>query len=231
MLPADTPHEAMRPDSRHAQINVRTRARAPVVLLAGFALFALAMGYLVATSLVARTALEFDPTPPSIADSASTSAPRASRATDTLTIDARDGRTWRFASLRSARVLAPGDTAGWDIAVRRHRIIANGTLADAGAMPFDDVSTLPTVEFVANTLGSDSSNTATNRWYRYGMLSHLLEPNGHTFVLRATDGRYVKFEVLSYYCRGLEAGCLTIRAASLATTAARSGSSTAPRIP
>ncbi|MEX2151810.1 MAG: hypothetical protein WD825_00630, partial [Gemmatimonadaceae bacterium] len=60
------------------------------------------------------------------------------------------------------------------------------------------------------------SNAAIGRWYRYSMLSHLLEPNGHLFAVRTGDGRDYKVQVLSYYCRGLDAGCLTVRYARLA---------------
>jgi hypothetical protein len=31
------------------------------------------------------------------------------------------------------------------------------------------------------------------------------------WALRTADGRYVKFEILGYYCPGAQPGCLTIR--------------------
>lgn len=187
------------------------RTRATAALVSGFTLFVAAMVYLVASSLGGRSAPEFDPTPPGRARLAG-----ASRDVDTLTIDARDARTWHFASLTAHAVLTPPDTAGWDLAVRRHRIIGGGLIADLGAIAFDSVTRSPRTGFVANHVERDTSNAAIGRWYRYSMLSHLLEPNGHLFAVRTRDGRDFKVQVLSYYCRGLDAGCLTVRYARLA---------------
>lgn len=187
------------------------RTRATAALVTAFTLFVAAMGYLVASSLSGRSAPEFDPTPPGRARLGG-----ASRDVDTLTIDARDASTWHFVTLTAHALLTPPDTTGWDLAVRRHRIIGSGLIADLGAIAFDSVTRAPRTGHVANHAGRDTSNPAIARWYRYSMLSHLLEPNGHLFAVRTTDGRDFKIEVLSYYCRGLEAGCLTIRYAPLA---------------
>jgi len=187
------------------------RTRATAALVTVFTLFVAAMGYLVASSLSGRSAPEFDPTPPGRARLGG-----ASRDVDTLTIDARDASTWHFVTLTAHALLTPPDTTGWDLAVRRHRIIGSGLIADLGAIAFDSVTRAPRTGHVANHAGRDTSNAAIARWYRYSMLSHLLEPNGHLFAVRTTDGRDFKVEVLSYYCRGLEAGCLTIRYAPLA---------------
>ncbi len=185
-------------------------ARATAALAAGFTLFVAAMWYLVASSLGGRSAPEFDPTPPGRARLGG-----ALREVDTLTIDARDARTWHFVTLTAQAVLVPPDTTGWDLAVRRHRIIGSGLIADLGVIAFDSVTRAPRTGHVANHAGRDTSNAAIERWYRYSMLSHLLEPNGHLYAVRTADGRDFKIQVLSYYCRGLEAGCLTIRYAPL----------------
>jgi hypothetical protein len=187
------------------------RTRATTALVIGFTLFAAAMVYLVASSLGGRSAPEFDPTPPGRARLGG-----ASRDVDTLTIDARDGHRWQFVTLTAHALLTPPDTTGWDLAVRRHRIIGSGLIADLGALAFESVTRAPRTGHVANDVGRDTSNAAIARWYRYSMLSHLLEPNGHLFAVRTTDGRDFKVQVLSYYCRGLDAGCLTIRYAPLA---------------
>ena len=44
----------------------------------------------------------------------------------------------------------------------------------------------------------------------------LLEAKAHVYALRTRQGRTWKVQVLSYYCPGLRAGCLTIRYAPLA---------------
>lgn len=49
------------------------------------------------------------------------------------------------------------------------------------------------------------------KWYSYGALSHLLEPAGRVFAIPTGGGKVARVEILSYYCPGLEAGCLTLR--------------------
>ena len=191
------------------------RSRATIVLTAGFVLFAAVMVYLVAASLGVRSAAEYQPTEPGLANRARDKALRLPGTIDTLTIDARDERAWRFVSLHHGAVLAAPDTVGWDLAVRRHHIIASGAIADLGDVAFETITKATNTGYVTSVMGRDSSNAAAHHWYRYGMLSHLLEPNGHVFAVRTTSGLHYKFEVLSYYCRGLEGGCLTIRLAPL----------------
>lgn len=188
------------------------RTRATVMLLAGFAIFTVAIVYLIASSLGARTAPVYDPTPAGRARSA-----LAVSGVDTLTIDARDAHAWAFVRLADGAVLSAPDTVGWDLGVRRHHIITTGAIADLGVAAFDSVTRAPRAGYVATRAGRDTSNAAINHWYAYGALSHLLKPNGHLYALQTREGRYFKMEVLSYYCRGLEGGCLTIRFAPVAS--------------
>ena len=194
------------------------RTRATTALVIGFTLFVAALVYLVASSLSGRSAPEFDPTPPGGGPGGRgrASLTGAARDADTITVDARDSRAWRFVSLTAQTVLVPPDTAGWDLAVRRHRIIVSGLIADLGAVAFESVTHAPRTGHVANTAGRDTINAAIARWYRYSMMSHLLEPNGHLYAVRTRDSADFKVQVLSYYCTGLEAGCLTVRFAALA---------------
>ena len=192
------------------------RTRATTALVIGFTLFVAALVFLVASSLSGRSAPEFDPTPPRGGGGGRARLAGAARAADTITIDARDSRTWHFVSLTAHAVLVPPDTAGWDLAVRRHRIIGSGLIADLGVAAFESVTHAPRTGHVANQAGRDTTNAAIARWYRYSMLSHLLEPNGHLYAVRTRDGADFKVQVLSYYCTGLEAGCLTVRFAALA---------------
>ena len=158
-------------------------------LLIGFAVFLVAMGYLVAASLTRRSAPVFAPT--------------VQARGDTLTVDASDANRWRYASLAQGRVLSGADTAGWDVAVRRYNLIANGDVVDLGEARYDAVVGLR---------GEPEANTSTvGKWYRYSLLTHLLEPTGHVYVVRTTTRRLFKLQILSYYCPGLTAGCMTIR--------------------
>ncbi|MFN2567313.1 MAG: HmuY family protein [Gemmatimonadaceae bacterium] len=169
------------------------RVKTPWPLAIGFAVFVVAMGYLVASSLTRRAAPTFAPT--------------LEARGDTLTVDATAADRWRYVSLTRGRVLSPPDTAGWEIAVRRYNLIANGDVVDLGPAAFD------TVRDVA--VASEANSSAISRWYRYSLLTHLLEPNDHVYVVRAGGGPLYKLQILSYYCPGLTAGCMTIRYAPL----------------
>ena len=182
--------------------------RSSLWLFAGFGVFLLLLGYLLASSLTRRRSAVFAPR--------EAVTPRAvGQGPDTLTIDARDTERWRFVDLERGRTLAPPDTAGWDLAIRRFHVIASGAIADAGAIAFDSLARPPESGYMTNSTGSDSINPGIRRWYSYGMLSHLLVPKGHLYVVRTRRGRFAKLELLSYYCPGLEAGCLTFRYAFL----------------
>jgi hypothetical protein len=162
-------------------------------LLVGFGVFLLVIGYLVAASLTRRAAPTFAPT--------------AAARGDTLTVDATDANRWRYVSLAGGRVLTGADTAAWDVAVRRYNMIANGDVVDLGEARYDTVGGLHR---------EPEANTSTvGKWYRYSLLTHLLEPTGHVYVVRTITGRTFKLKILSYYCPGLRAGCMTVRYAPL----------------
>ena len=186
------------------------RSRASILLLSGLASFVLALVFLVVSSLGRRSAPVFDPTPIGVVRSSPPSG------VDTLTVDARDERRWTFVDLGRGAVMFSSEASTWDLAIRRHDIGASGAIADAGELPFDAVRRAPAGTYIATSAGRDTVNAAIRRWYLYGMVSHLLEPNGHVYVVRTRTGQHVKLEILSYYCRGMEAGCLTFRYATIA---------------
>lgn len=144
----------------------------PWPLLLGFAVFLVAMVYLVAASFTRRVAPTFAPT--------------VEARGDTLTVDATDGASWRYVSLARGRVLAVPDTTEWDVAIRRYNVRVKG----------------------GGEIG---------KWYTYNLLTHLLEPKSEAYVVQPTGGRAFQLTILSYYCPGLTAGCLTMRFAPLAS--------------
>lgn len=193
-------------DADRAMTRGAWRHSVPVPLIGGFALFLFAIGYLVVASLTRRNVPTFDPAPSGVARD-----PRRPWPVDTLTVEASDATSWRFVSLTRGEVLALPDTAGWDLAVRRYHVVAGEAIADLGLVAFDAVTRAPASGYVRTTIGSDTTNAAIRRWYKYSMVTHLLQPKRHAYVVRTRDGRYAKVEILSYYCTGLRAGCLTFR--------------------
>lgn len=177
----------------------------PLVILA--ALFAAAMVWLVSASLASRQVPTFAPR---------VSAPHDSLAVDTATIDTRDPDQWRFFALGHG-LLAPPDTAGWDLAARRFHVIVAGAAARLDTIAFDALvhADVDAGGFVATTFARDTLNPVLARWYRYSMFSHLLHPRQAVYLIRTPTGQYAKLEFLSYYCLGPEPGCLTFRYALL----------------
>jgi hypothetical protein len=147
-------------------------------------------------------------------------APRAAPVGDSLagpatyTLDASAGDAWRrFDFARNAVV----DAGSWDIAFRRHHVIAapgeggGAGIVDLGTVPFDSVREVPAEGYTPTEFGRDTVNPAVGRWYAYSMLSHLLTSKGHVYAVRSADGRYAKLEILAYYCRDVGAACYTVR--------------------
>lgn len=170
----------------------------PLPLAIGFALFVAVLGYVVTTSLIRRDSATFSLRPPRPSGLMHPGPP------DTVTIDTADPDAWQYLDLDQGRSLVPPDTAAWDLALRRYQIRTRGAMPATGSVPFDSAGA---PEAAWDSIGPG----AIGKWYRYSMVSHLLEPKGLVYFIRTDEERIAKLEVLSYYCPGLTAGCLTFR--------------------
>lgn len=175
---------------------------ANLVLGAVLVLFVFLLGLLAAGALTRREAAEFAPTPIEALPEATT------LVIDTITIDARSERKWRWFSFGTRSVVA-SPTAGWDLGFRRFNVVTAGGAIDLGRVRFEDLTEAPSVGYSATQFGSDTVSAIFEDWYKYNFLSHLLEPQQHTFVVETRNGGHAKIAVLSYYCPKLQAGCLT----------------------
>lgn len=116
-------------------------------------------------------------------------------------------------SFETGEVVTTGDN--WDIAFRGTSIIVNGGYAGSGEPSKNANVSLATV---TNTLSgvteapSDDSfkqdtqsayaipTGSGNGWYSYNSTSHVIAPiAGKVFVVKTVNGKYAKFEILSYY--------------------------------
>lgn len=183
-----------------------TPRRFPFALVLGFVVFLAALVYLVGSSLVPRDAVEF-----ALVPIVPRAAPPAGLVEDTVTIDARDQNAWRFFDFETGAPIEVPDTAGWDLAFRRFNVMVSGEARDLGDVTFTDVGEAPVLGYSATVFGRDTTNDGLSRWYAYNLLSHLLEPDGHVYVIRTRGGRYAKVEFLGYYCQGMSPGCVTLR--------------------
>jgi hypothetical protein len=135
------------------------------------------------------------------------------------TVDAGDSKNWVRFDFSRGSVVEDDDPMGWDLAFRRHRVIANagpglagrGGILDLGPVQFSEVLQVPAHGYSPNRAGSDTLNPAIEEWYDYGFTTHLLTPKPRVYAVRTADQRYAKIEVLSYYCPGARPGCMTFR--------------------
>ncbi|MEN8376604.1 MAG: HmuY family protein [Gemmatimonadota bacterium] len=187
----------------------------PPWLLAIAAAFLVLIGVLLISSLVRPEVTSYAPSPPADRDE-----PEGFAGPDTLTIDARAGEGWVGLDIARRRVGAVEDMAGaWDVAAQRHRLAVNGGAEFAGGAgvlfsesPFDSLFEAAERGYSASlvTPSGDTVSAVLDEWYAYHFLSHLLEPESGTFVIRTAAGKYAKLRVLGYYCPGAEPGCVTV---------------------
>ncbi len=142
-----------------------------------------------------------------------------------ITVDARAKERWQTVRFSDGGVIAlPGLVLpDWDIAFRRFQVVTNSGatnpagragVRDMGAVPFDAIAEAPMDGYLKDEMAGDrveTENPAVKRWYEYDYYSHRLKPKPNVYAVRASDGRFAKFQILSYYGPGKEAGLLTIR--------------------
>jgi hypothetical protein len=135
------------------------------------------------------------------------------------TVDGRRNELTYFDFSTGSVIEGEPDPLGWDLAFRRFTIIANGGtglsgqggILDLGEVSLDSVTQVPTDGYETNPASAEVANAAIARWYKYSWTSHILKAKPKVFAVRTAHGRYAIFEILSYYCPGATAGCVTIR--------------------
>jgi hypothetical protein len=140
------------------------------------------------------------------------------------TVDARSKELWMYFDFSRGTVIGVQNpkTDDWDIAFQRHTIRTNGGATNASgqgavlALPeadFAAVTRVPTeAEFVADVQTKKRLhpyNPALQKWYNYSYTTNVLVPKPMVYIVRTQDGKYAKMRILSYYCKGDEAGCMT----------------------
>ena len=160
----------------------------------------------------------------------SPTAPRAVESVEHLsgptvyTVDARSDNVWVYFDFSRAAVVPVLDpkTDGWDLAFKRYVVRTNGGRSNPdgqGAVlrlarrDFAAVSRVPEEpEFQADVHPKNRLhpfNPALEKWYNYSYLANVLAPKPEIYVIRTQDGKYAKLRMLSYYCTGNVAGCMT----------------------
>ena len=140
------------------------------------------------------------------------------------TVDARSDNVWVYFDFSRAAVVPVLDpkTDGWDLAFKRYVVRSNGGRSNPGGQgavlklsgrDLAAVSRVPEdLEFQADAHPKNRLhpfNPALEKWYNYSYLANVLAPKPEIYVVRTQDGKYAKIRMLSYYCTGNVAGCMT----------------------
>ena len=105
--------------------------------------------------------------------------------------------------------LSDSATTKWDIGFKGTTLILNGGISGPGTTTgqvatsgFDNLLTAPSSGYEEDSTGSYAVPTGSgNGWYTYaGAPTHIIAPiNGRAIVVKTTDGKYAKIEIISYY--------------------------------
>jgi hypothetical protein len=140
------------------------------------------------------------------------------------TVDARSKDVQMYFDFARGSVVAVQDpkTDSWDLMFQRYTIKTNGgdtNPAGQGALLSLDGHDLSAVtkvpekaEFVSDIHPKNrpsSYNPVSAKWFNYSYLANVLAPKPLVYLVRTHDGKYAKMRILSYYCTGQSAGCLT----------------------
>ena len=186
-------------------------ARRPVWLMVAAGAFLVLLAVVFASSLVRPRISSFAP------GTLTARPPGGGLATDTVTLDAREESRWVFFDFERG-ITVDGLDPSWDLAARRFHLIVNGGEAFGGAggavsspLAWEEITEAPPSGYATTRgrLDGEPTNPALARWYRYSFFAHTLEPRPEVYVVRTAEGGYAKLRLLSYYCPGATAGCLT----------------------
>ena len=140
------------------------------------------------------------------------------------TIDARSENVWVYFDFSRGAVVPVLDSKedAWDLAFKRYVMKTNGGRSNPdgqGAVlklrrrDFVALSKVPgDVEFQADVHPKNRLhpfNPVLEKWYNYSYLANVLAPKPEVYVIRTQEGKYAKMRMLSYYCTGNVAGCMT----------------------
>ena len=124
--------------------------------------------------------------------------------------DAPSSNKYTFFSFKNGK-LTSADSAStkWDIGFRSTTIIANGGISGPGQASvvvkdgiFSEIKEVPVgTAFAVDATTSLGIPTGSGKgWYNYNAAANLISPiAGKVFLVKTADGKYAKFEILSYY--------------------------------
>ncbi|MZG29851.1 MAG: hypothetical protein F3741_03425 [Nitrospinae bacterium] len=143
--------------------------------------------------------------------------------TQVTTINASSEKDYVYFDFSSGKPVRILDTSSleWDLAFRRGKVISNGGassklgkagLIDLGEVEFDGIAEVPLDNYIKDVAAdTETENPVLEKWYNYNYFTHKLTAKKNSYAVRTADGKFAKFQFLSFYCDNKEAGCVKIR--------------------
>ena len=144
-------------------------------------------------------------------------------ATQVTTVNASSEKEYVYFDFSSGKPVRILDTSSleWDMAFRRGKVISNGGassrlgqagLIDLGVVEFDEVTEVPMDNYAQDIAAkTETENPVLLKWYNYNYFTHKLTAKKNSYAVRTANGKFAKFQFLSFYCDNKEAGCIKIR--------------------
>ncbi len=144
----------------------------------------------------------------------------------TLKIDAKSKKTWTLLDLSTGKSVKIDDIdkdrerlkqIRWDLAFQRTKIVTNSGITNPeggvgvmnlGPVDFDSVRSVPAEPLVQDTKSFGKKiNKAITGWYNYRTRTHNIESKKNVYIVKTSNGQYVKIRFLNYYCSNDESDC------------------------
>jgi hypothetical protein len=146
-----------------------------------------------------------------------------------IKVNATSKKTWTLVNFSTGKTYKIADPEkekvriaklNWDLGFQRTKIITNSGITNPsgqvgvlnlGSVKFDDIRKSPETGFLVD---SKSFGKVLNKgiadWYNYRTRTHNVESRKNVYVVRTSNGQYMKMRILNYYCRQKESDCKTI---------------------
>ncbi len=146
-----------------------------------------------------------------------------------IKVNASSQKTWTLVNFSTGKTYKIADPEkekvriakiNWDLGFQRTKIITNSGITNPsgqvgvlnlGTVKFDDIRKSPETGFLVD---SKSFGKVLNKgiadWYNYRTRTHNVESRKNVYVVRTSNGQYMKMRILNYYCRQKESDCRTM---------------------
>lgn len=154
-----------------------------------------------------------------------------------LVIDTTSYEEWTYFDLdlyiddpscmESCRGRSVDDLTGWDIALQRFKIMSNGGVSGSGDVEiaiikdqsYDEVTEAPSSGYEVDQEDSEADEDSdpdyvfnqADPWFEYDFMSHSLSTKNYVYIVRTTEGQYVKISIEDYYNDVGDAGYVDLR--------------------